>query len=217
VARAIAGSRIPIISAVGHEIDFTIADFVADLRAPTPSAAAELAIPDRQELERRITQCSVRLIRSLENRARRMRREVDREIRTLIGRPRAMIEERAQLVDELVARSVRAVRSLVRYRRESFRAALNRLEPLSPLRILARGYSLTTTEDDCPVTDASMVKKGSRIIVQFGKGQALCRVLAKGDNLKTPRGIQNKLPGIDSKATRLSVNGASTTGENPNE
>ncbi len=149
VARAIFNSRIPIISAVGHETDYTIADFVADVRAPTPSAAAEIAVPDRQELVSHVSRLGERLI---ENQRRSINDTMSRisELGACVE-PRMFLERLAdymQFIDELTQRQSLNIKRLLEVKRALFKAHAGKLEAVSPLGTLARGYSITLKMPD---------------------------------------------------------------------
>jgi len=138
VARAIAVSRIPVISAVGHEIDFTIADFVADLRAPTPSAAAELALPDRAAMLRHLAQARSRVLRAMENVLTGHRRNLEALARSTAFRyPQRLLRERAQRLDAAAAIIGRSGPEGLRARREKLVSLLGRLRHHRPDQVLA--------------------------------------------------------------------------------
>jgi exonuclease VII large subunit len=199
VARAIAASRIPVISAVGHEIDFTISDFVADVRAPTPSAAAELAVPVKAELVMRITRLAARLGGSLQNQAHILRERIPGFRQTMVQTLRACLQQRQQRVDEAALRlthelknAVAAQRqrlphlqqtmahrleSAVAERKQNLRRLEAQLRALSPLAVLDRGYSLTETETGVVVRNATDVKTGDRIKTRFAKGSVTSEVI----------------------------------------
>ncbi len=149
VARAIYNSRIPVISAVGHETDRTIADFVADKRAPTPSAAAELVVPDRQELFSRISRLSDRLI---ENQRRSISDKITHVSELKAGvEPRLFLERLAsymQFIDELTQRQSLNIQRLLEVKRSLLNAHAGKLDAVSPLGTLARGYSITLKMPD---------------------------------------------------------------------
>jgi exodeoxyribonuclease VII large subunit len=144
VARAIFNSRIPVISAVGHETDYTIADFVADVRAPTPSAAAEIAVPDRQELANHIHRLGERLI---ENQRRSIGDIASRISELKAGvEPRLLLERMAdymQYIDELTQRQSLNIQRLLEVKTSLLNAHAGKLDAVSPLGTLARGYSIT--------------------------------------------------------------------------
>ncbi|GFE58948.1 exodeoxyribonuclease VII large subunit [Geobacter sp. AOG1] len=221
VARAIHQSRIPVISAVGHEVDFTIADFVADLRAPTPSAAAELVVRSKSELVAEVDSLSHRLRQTMEHRLAGFDREVQvlsrslkdptlllghlaQRIDDLAGRLnlacRGGEERRRQLVQFLVNRlrlqnpavevergrelllglANRAERSMVRRldsAREGIAVGAGKLEALSPLATLARGYAIANLlPEGVVIRESSQLAAGDRLRLRLFRGSALCRV-----------------------------------------
>lgn len=143
VARAIFDSRIPIVSAVGHQIDFTIADFVADLRAPTPSAAAEMIVPDRKELLKQIRAWSQRLSLAQQSLVDDYR-QLFKSVLSSYGlrRPADLILQNQQRLDELIRQISIAVANLLQRAKQKFSTSIGRLNALSPLAILERGYSV---------------------------------------------------------------------------
>jgi exodeoxyribonuclease VII large subunit len=171
VARAIRASSIPVISAVGHEIDFTIADFAADLRAPTPSAAAELVTPDREGTLRDIDRLGARLARAVVLLLRRMK---DRAI--LLGRsaafrrPLDLYARLSQEVDGLVERLAGGTRVALERGRLRLASTSGRLDALSPLAVLDRGYALALTEDGVALRRAKDVRVGDRFRVRLAEG-----------------------------------------------
>jgi exodeoxyribonuclease VII large subunit len=170
VARAIAASRAPVVSAVGHESDFTIADLVADRRAPTPTAAAALVVPDQQELLARLQAQTRALQGSLQRRLRRARERLVEHTRRLRD-PRQMLKSRQLRVDELSERCARAAAANVRLARQRLRGAAERLQALSPLAVLARGYSITRRwPDGAVVRDATSLQAGDRLRLIFAHG-----------------------------------------------
>ena len=205
VARAIFASNIPVISAVGHEPDVTIADYVADLRAATPSNAAELAVPDRTEVRSRLDQLSGRLARSVQNRLSGARRELDRlkNSRGLTD-SKAPIRDRQQAVDELRRRMGLALRREVeggkqalnvkkgllplalRARLTKQRGKLGRLsaglDALSPLKVLGRGYAIARTGEDV-VSSIEAVCLHDPLEVLVSDGVLRCEVKEKEERL----------------------------------
>lgn len=201
VARAIAASRIPVISAVGHEIDFTISDFVADVRAPTPSAAAELAVPVKSELEIRITRLTARLSGSLQNQVHILRERIPGYRQTMVQALRTEVRQRQQRIDESALRlthelknSVTALRqqlpnfhqrmthrieSAAAEQKQNLRRLEVQLRALSPLAVLDRGYSLTQTTDGAVVRDAAALKNGELLKTRFAKGTVISEVKEK--------------------------------------
>lgn len=200
VARAIYDSDIPVISAVGHEPDVTIADFVADLRAPTPSGAAELAVPDRAEYELSVRTLDTRLRtaahKQLQARRQRLTTLQERlELRT----PANYIAEKRLLLDQMTdrlcaalpARLTREEQKLtvlrqrlltagqggLHRRRLRFAQTVATLNAISPLRVLARGYAVATRgKRGAVVTDAAALEAGDTLHIRFAKGAANCRV-----------------------------------------
>jgi exodeoxyribonuclease VII large subunit len=222
VARAIAASKIPVISAVGHETDVTIADFVADLRAPTPSAAAELVVREKVELVRQLTalrarlgqaigrrtgrladrladfrrrrvltdpgrplrdwarrvdDLGVRLGRAVSRQDARTRERLERAARAL--RPAllaAPVRHQQRLAGQLGGRLARAVRGEAARRRRAMEALAARLDGLSPLACLARGYAIVASTSGEVVTQADAVRVGERVTVRLRAGELGCRV-----------------------------------------
>lgn len=143
VARAIAAAPVPVISAVGHETDFTIADFVADKRAPTPSAAAELAVPEKSALRRTIDTLVTRGRLHVENRLEKSRLRLHTLAeRSVLARPDELVRERRQRLDDNLMKAERALRTALDKGGSRLAAAASKLEALSPLATLARGYAI---------------------------------------------------------------------------
>ncbi len=178
VARSIAASRIPIISAVGHETDFTIADMVADFRAPTPSAAAEIAVPDRTEIKRNLMMLRVRLNRSIKHKTGLYRQRLDRCITSrAISRPVAVIcDQRRQVLDWHEKQMRRTANESIRTVQSRLALLAGRLNALSPLATLSRGYSYTTGPNGQVLQNAALVKPGDQIEVHLHQGRLACRV-----------------------------------------
>ena len=172
VARAIQRSRIPIVSAVGHEIDFTISDFVADVRAATPSGAVEQILPDRTELGVQIESIIRRAEENLIGRVERLRERL-RSVQLSYGfrRPIDILTQRNQSVDELEKRADKSIRHLLEVQRSNAQALTSRLESLNPHRILARGYSISRKLPEGNVLkDSRDVKTGDTVEVRLHKG-----------------------------------------------
>lgn len=200
VARAIYDSDIPVISAVGHEPDVTIADFVADLRAPTPSGAAELAVPDRAEYALSVRTLDTRLRtaahKQLQIRRQRLTTLQERlELRTpanYIAEKRLLLDQMAdRLCAALPARLTREEQKLavlrqrllsagqggLHKRRLRFAQTVATLDAISPLRVLARGYAVATKgKRGAVVTDAAALEAGDTLHIRFAKGAANCHV-----------------------------------------
>jgi len=170
VARAIAASPVPIVSAVGHEVDITISDLVADLRSPTPSAAAEAVAPDGSVLRAQMRDVPERLARGLRGTVAR-RRDVLREELARLGRDlERRLAPARQAVDLGVARLERGVVRLVERRRQRLSALTGRLEALSPLAILARGYAVATTEEGRVLRRVEDFPPGRTFMLRVGDG-----------------------------------------------
>ena len=178
VARAIYASQTPVISAVGHETDFTIADFVADVRAPTPSAAAELVISRKAELSQRVDDLFSRLVSHMRYRAERSGerlRSLERHLRLLSPLERVK-RQRERLRDGALALQSSMSHRLALWRGD-LRTAAARLDSLSPLAILARGYSVCRRLPDLSIlTRAASVAEGERVEVLLHQGGLICRV-----------------------------------------
>ncbi|MFH1038730.1 MAG: exodeoxyribonuclease VII large subunit [PVC group bacterium] len=172
VVRSIFASEIPVISAVGHEIDWTLSDLVADLRAPTPSAAAELVIARKSELLAGVEQLERRMERALEHLLGSLRGRVERALRsTILHDPRRLLRQSQQRLDELSARMNRLAGSRLRFRRQEVESLRNRLESLSPQAVLARGYSFTRrVEDGMIVTSAALLETGVLVETRLREG-----------------------------------------------
>ncbi len=171
VARAVYASQIPIISAVGHEIDWTICDLVADLRAPTPSAAAELVVQNREELEVHFQDLELRIRNGMKNLIGLLRERLSTlEESYAFKQPRVLIEQFSQRLDELLRQLQNYLKSFVVHEGQRFQSLVGRLEALSPLGILERGYSLTFQGNGNLLKDARLVKKGEHIKTKLAKG-----------------------------------------------
>ncbi len=220
LARAIAACPVPVISAVGHETDFTIADFVADLRAPTPSAAAELAVPVAADLLAEVRLLGRRMGRALLGETRSLRLHLERT-RSALGDPRRLIDERRQGLDDFVERAARSLHaatarrradlralearlfrshpqrriadqcsalvaverrlvaagtSLLAHRRRSLEALAGKLDALSPLKVLDRGYSLTRGPDGQVLRSCTGLHQGDDVTVTLRDGDLLTRI-----------------------------------------
>ena len=173
VARAIFRSKIPIISAVGHEVDFSISDFVADLRAPTPSAAAELVVRNRDELLSTLQAMVQKMYRLLKEKIRYYRDKVNYlESSYALRRPADVIKEYNQRLDELTRTMESALAHQIERERARIAALTKHLENLNPLSIMKRGYSICYREQDGHIIiDAVQLQKEDKIRVQFAKGQ----------------------------------------------
>ena len=175
-ARAVAASRIPVISAVGHETDFTICDFVSDLRAPTPSAAAELAVPDQAEEMRRILLLRARLVGNQEKRLRLCRERLQNlTSRPVLRHPEEWIRGRSLQLDSLDRRLRAAIKAECAQKREKLSALMGKLDGMSPLKTLQRGYCVAQDEDKV-IKSVSELFAGQSLKLRFSDGSAACRV-----------------------------------------
>lgn len=176
-ARAVYDSEIPVISAVGHEPDFTIADFTADRRAATPSNAAELAVPEREKVMESLVVTQLRADRAvrriLESGARRLESLSSRPI---MESPMAFIDQRRLDVDRFAERMDAAERHILSENRQKYIRLVSALEALSPLRVLARGYSVATLPDGTVVRRSEQAGPGSLLRVRLSEGALNCRV-----------------------------------------
>ncbi|KPL00759.1 MAG: hypothetical protein AMJ90_07800 [candidate division Zixibacteria bacterium SM23_73_2] len=178
VVRAIYQSKIPIISAVGHEIDFTISDFAADLRAPTPSAAAELAVRDRKDLYRELNSLTDKLVTQQKSTLEYFKREIQTQIKSYgFRRPVDLVTQLSQRTDELSKALCKEVKKFFELKKNSISLVLGKLNVLSPLSVFERGFSLTRRLPELTIVkDASMLKKDDRIEVKFHKGRIESKV-----------------------------------------
>jgi exodeoxyribonuclease VII large subunit len=173
VARAIAACRHPMVSGVGHETDFTIADFVADLRAPTPSAAAELSVPDQAELGARVEGWMGQMEGHLQRHLGELRQEVEQQQRTLQRlSPRARVDTHRQQVDDLTRRASRAVVHGLALQRSALAGLEARLSALSPQATLERGYAIVRqAETGAVVQRVGVVRGGDPLTIRVQDGE----------------------------------------------
>jgi exodeoxyribonuclease VII large subunit len=183
VARAIASAPVPIVTGIGHETDFTIADFVADHRAPTPTGAAAAATPDRHDLIRRVEGCRRSIAYALRRKVVRYRRELALlAARPLLKDPGLLLADRRQRVDEVIADIRRSLAGLLRDLQQHLARAADRMAALSPSAVLARGYSITRL----PATGQLV-----RSVRQLAIGQAAEVVLYHGSADVVVRKLQD--------------------------
>jgi exodeoxyribonuclease VII large subunit len=172
LARAIAASKIPIVSAVGHEIDFTISDFVADLRAPTPSAAAELIVRDRTELITSIRNYYDAISGDIVAYIVRYHDRLQGFMRSYaLNMPLEMLKQRNQQTDDLVHRLGLSIQQYASMVRQHLTSLGQRLESLSPTNVLRRGYAIVT-KGDTVITAARSLRPDEVIGVRFYRGTA---------------------------------------------
>jgi exodeoxyribonuclease VII large subunit len=182
VARAIFDSEVPVISAVGHETDFTIADFVADLRAPTPSAAAELVARERLALLERVTDLRSQLGRATANRLERSRLRLEALASSyVLTQPLARVQTLAQRVDDLTSALARTSRHAIAHRRARWHPLDETLRALDPDRVLGRGYSVVTDAGGRVVRGADQVEVGDALSIRLHRGRLDAEVTDRGD------------------------------------
>lgn len=182
VARAIYDSEIPVISAVGHEPDVSISDFVADVRAATPSNAAELAVPDREELLRELASREKRMMQIVEKKLQLQRQRLSAvSQRRCMQDPSVFLQDRRQVLDWLQSRLGGAGEKRLSKERERFTALAASLDALSPLKVLARGYSVVRDERGHIVKDSTSVSGGDRVDITLGHGWLRCTVEESGE------------------------------------
>ncbi len=172
LARAVANCTIPVISAVGHESDFTICDFVADLRAPTPSAAAELAVPDRKELLYALENRMQRLHRLMEDRVSRQKKSLHLLTSGILAKPSRMLDSQKMHVADLDRRLGLAGAQAVRQKRSDYAQICAKLAGLNPLAVLSRGYA-TVRVGESTVTSAEQIADGDRLNIRFSDGEVI--------------------------------------------
>lgn len=169
VARAIFSSQIPIISAVGHEIDFTISDFVADLRAPTPSAAAELVVKNAQELKQNI-RLHFKRLKSLQSQILEIKHKDLVSLSKQLIDPQRRVQDLSLRVDEISERLEKEMKRTFQKYREKISQLGALLDSVSPLKVLSRGYCIAE-KNGKTIKNAKTLKKGDLISVQFEKGR----------------------------------------------
>ncbi len=176
VARAIYESEIPVVSAVGHEPDVTIADFVADVRAATPSNGAELIAPDQTELRQRLAACEKRLCAAMERRLKLSRQQLDAlSSRRVLQSPMHYIEDRRLMLDRAQERLILAAQHHLERKRRNFSALAAALDAMSPLKVLARGYSVVKQQGHV-VKSMAQLSVGQQVQLCLSDGSALARI-----------------------------------------
>lgn len=172
--RAVAASKIPIISAVGHETDFTLCDFVADKRAATPSQAAELAVADVESYRRHITHLQQRCQHLLMARLEQAVYKVDRlKSSKVLTDPERLFADRMQHTDMIYQKLVQHMEALLKQSKHKFELQAARLDNLSPLAVLARGYSVTQSDDYKIITSVQQVRWGEELITTVADGKII--------------------------------------------
>ena len=177
LARCVADSEIPVISAVGHETDFTICDFAADLRAPTPSAAAELAVPDTEDIKRRLENVNTRNRMTIEGRLSRMKQRLD-YVSSLgvLSTPDRLLDQRRMNVIYFSEKLRNGAASVLNEEKIKFSGITQKLEALNPLSIISRGYSAVTDESGKVIKTTAELAEGDIINIRFSDGEAKAAV-----------------------------------------
>lgn len=185
VARSIFESAIPVVSAVGHETDFTIADFVADRRAPTPSAAAELVVPDILEVRKHIDNLSQRISLGMRNNVSILRRRLERlSEHSVLKRPKDELYKKMMELDYMTRRLGQNIKAVINDKKTSLALNASRLDSLSPLATLSRGYAIALDSRGTVIKTAGDVQAGEDIEVVVSEGRIQC-------NVKGVKGGQN--------------------------
>jgi exodeoxyribonuclease VII large subunit len=177
VVRAIYDSKIPVISAVGHEPDVTISDYVADLRAATPSNAAELAVPDSNELRDALLSMEIRMNQAL-RRSLGVRRDrlVTLSEKRVMKNPHIYIEDKRVLLDHMQKQLASAAQRSVSLKKERYVRLAAALDAMSPLKVLGRGYSFVRKDDGSVVKSAGEVSLGDTVRLTLSRGALSCEV-----------------------------------------
>ena len=177
VARTIAAMHTPVISAVGHETDFTISDFAADLRAPTPSAAAELAVPDEFELRQSILQMQARLHNAVSSIVSKKRIQVQAFLeRPVLQKPNEIIDRNRLYLDSILKDLTNAAQIALSQKKESLASLSAKLDSLSPLSVLGRGYAIAETQTGAVIKSVKQINKGEHLTLTLTDGKDSCQV-----------------------------------------
>ena len=177
LARAVYNSEIPVISAVGHETDFTICDFVADMRAPTPAAAAELAVPDANELQYALSALKNRMFLNVSSGIadRRSRLEYLTS-KGVLKSPDEMLSNRSQRLDTAFSKMLSSYENRIGGKKVEFISAATALSKLDPMSVLMRGFAFVSDKNGKNVYSSQALAKGDKINVRFHDGSAVCEV-----------------------------------------
>ena len=185
LARVIYQSEIPVISAVGHEPDVTISDYVADLRAATPSNAAELVVPDQAELRQKLESLQARLFQAANRQLRMARQTLERySSKRVLQSPMHYVQDRRVLLDHQQKLLFHAAQSGLAEKKQRFIGLTAALDAMSPLKVLARGYSVTRDQNGHVLTAAEEIRQGERVsvILQHGEFDARVEQIRGGDH-----------------------------------
>ncbi len=184
VVRAVAASQIPTIAGVGHEIDFTLVDFAADVRAPTPSAAAEIATPDGEDILSTVHDYERRMVSAMNGMVENTRNELDNQKRALrLLSPQNQLNRLRQQIDDMAMRSGNAIRILLRQKRQEVATLEKRLEAANPENILKRGYAIVTRAGDgLRINSVQQAAPGTGIVVKLHDGELKATVKERTKN-----------------------------------
>jgi exodeoxyribonuclease VII large subunit len=184
LARAVASCSVPVISAVGHESDFTICDFVADRRAPTPSAAAEIAVPDMGEILRGLASVRAGLQASMQKLIAQERRILNQLTQSRVfSRPEQMLDHFHMRLDEKASNLDRAVGQTLLQKKQCVLSVVGKLDALNPLSVLSRGYAVVSREE-IPVTSAEQIHENDTLDIRFADGSVRATVSQRKDTQK---------------------------------
>lgn len=185
VAYAIYESRIPVISAVGHEPDVTISDFVADLRAATPSNAAELAVPDQDSLRQNLDSATAAMVSALNRQLKAAQQHLNVLSKSAaLQAPTAYLDQKQQNLELLKNRLVSSQDTAVSRKEQRFIAAVSKLDAMSPMKVLTRGYSMAQTENGSVIRSVAQVEIGERIQISLSDGSLSATVMGKKEEVK---------------------------------
>lgn len=177
VARAIYASRLPVISAVGHEPDVTISDYVSDRRASTPSNAAEIAVPDCREIAEVLAGFELRASQSMRKQLNSLRERLDVYVqRRVLTDPMTLVDNRRMELDRSRERLAAAEEKILAVKRQRFVASTAKLEAMSPLKVLTRGYAIADDENGNTIRSIGQLHSGDRIALRLSDGRANCLV-----------------------------------------
>ena len=177
VARAIYASRLPVISAVGHEPDVTISDYVSDRRASTPSNAAEIAVPDCREIAEVLAGFELRASQSMRKQLNTLRERLDVcAQRRVLTDPMTLVDNRRMELDHSRERLASAEEKILAVKRQRFVASTAKLDAMSPLKVLTRGYAIVDDEKGNTIRSAGQLRSGDRITLRLSDGRANCLV-----------------------------------------
>ena len=183
VAYAIYESKIPVISAVGHEPDVTISDFVADLRAATPSNAAELAVPDQDALRQNLDSMTAAMAASLDRQIRSAKRHLEVLSQSpALQSPAGYLQQREKSLELLKNRMIAAQNQNITRKNQQYIAAVSKLDAMSPLKVLSRGYAMTQNQSGEVIRSVNQVELGERITVNLSDGKLSATVMNKEES-----------------------------------